>query len=121
LRAPVFRAAVFRAAVFRVPVLRVVALRALVLLELVFRALAFRPAPFRAAAFRAAAFRAPLVLRSAAALFLREAPAWRDAVDRERVLPARLREAEGDLRAAGFLAICVCPSGSLLPRLTVRP
>jgi hypothetical protein len=100
--------------------------RALVFLALVFRALAVRVpalrAPvFRPPAFRVPAFRAPPVFRPAVELFLPAAPGRRDAADRERVLPARLREAEGDLRAAGFLAICVCPSTSVLPRLTVRP
>jgi hypothetical protein len=105
------RALVFLALVFRALAVRVPALRAPV----------FRPPVFRPPAFRAPAFRAPAVFRPAVELFLPAAPGRRDAADRERVLPARLREAEGDLRAAGFLAICVCPSTSVLPRLTVRP
>jgi hypothetical protein len=113
LRVPVFPAAL-RELVFLGAALREPVLRALVLRVLAVRAV-FRPVPLREAAFLAAPF------RPAAEVFFRLPAVRRAEVERERVLPARLREAEGDLRAAGFLAICVCPSTSLLPRLTVRP
>jgi hypothetical protein len=125
VREEAFGAAAFLAVAFRALDLGAAAFREVVLPARLFcpvegRALVFLALVFRALAVRVPALRAP-VFRPAVELFLPAAPGRRDAADRERVLPARLREAEGDLRAAGFLAICVCPSTSVLPRLTVRP